>query len=77
MQLANCETVIAAARTRSRSSASEAAGSTWTTTSLPGSTRCDGVLDAVGGGVALADDGAGRHADHDVGERAPAGLAKA
>ncbi len=33
------ETVIAAARTRSRSSASCPAGSTWTTTSLPGRTR--------------------------------------
>ena len=34
------ETVIAAARTRSRSSASRTAGSTWTTTSLSGSARC-------------------------------------
>ena len=40
--------------------------------SLPGSARCERRLDAVGGGVSLADRGAGRDADHDVGER-PAG----
>ena len=34
-----CDSVIAAARMRSRISASDAAGSTWTTTSLPGSAR--------------------------------------
>ena len=52
------ETDIAASRTRSRSAASAPAGSTWTTTSLPGSACVDGRLDAVGDGMALADGGA-------------------
>ena len=70
------ETDIAASRTRSRSAASAPAGSTWTTTSLPGSARVHRGLDAVGDGVALADGGAGRDADHDVGERAARRLAQ-
>ena len=37
----------------------------------------DGCLDTVGDGMALADGGSGRDADHDVGERAPGGLAEA
>ena len=64
------ETVIAAACTRSRSAASSSPGSTWTTTSLPGSARCTRGLDAIGGGMTLSDAVRWRDADHDVGERA-------
>ena len=72
-----CETVIAAARTRSRSSASS-----------PGRLDVDddvalreramhGRLDAVGGGMPLPHRGPRRDADDDVRERAPAGLTQA
>ena len=54
--------------------ASPASGSTCTTTSASGSARLDRRLDRVGGRVALADGGAGRDGDHDVGELAAAGL---
>ena len=58
-------TAAAAAWTSSRMSASEP-GSTWTTTSLPGSARWSAVLDRIGRRVALPDPGRGRDADHDV-----------
>ena len=45
-------------------------GSTWTTTSAPGTRLLDRRLDRVGRRVALPDRGAGRDADHDVGEMA-------
>ena len=48
--------------------ASSSVGSTWTTTSVSGSARCDRLLDRVGRGVALPDRGARRDGDHDVGE---------
>ena len=61
------ETVSAAARTRSRS-APAPRGSTWTTTSIPGSALVERVLHAVGGSVPLADRRTRRDADDDVRE---------
>ena len=46
-------------------------GSTWTTTSIPGSASCSASLDAVRGRVALADRGSGRDPDDDVREVLP------
>ena len=70
------ETDIADSRTRSLSAASTPAGSTWTTTSLPGSAPCDRGLDPVGDRVTLADGSPGDDTDDDVGERATGGLAQ-
>ena len=69
-------TPSAAACARSRSASSSSAGSTWTTTSLPGSAVERG-LDRVRGGVSLADRRARRDADHDVREVAAGRLAHA
>ena len=61
-------TPSAAACARSRTSASVAIGSTWTTTSASGSADSTRPLDRVGGGVPLADRGVDVDADDDVGE---------
>ena len=39
---------------------------------MPGQRAVESVLDAVGGGVPLADRGAGRDSDHDIREVLPA-----